>query len=419
MNLADMLCYADIEQLTRIADTYRCECSSHSKNELIQTILSTVQRRDVLESRVEDMSMEDMRFLNSLLFEQRAAYSLEELTARAMLAAPEKAENGASDRGPPVAASAPAAQASAAPRPSGRKRAKREQETPPPPEPENTARSAIARFKRFGWLFNGFSHQTRFLYHVPDDVKRKLCDAIDRRFRESLDVRGEPSAYRDERGLAENDARAFLAFVAQNDVLLTADHVMYKRQLQQVLDLMNVAEEPPGRSGWRFGYGRRYRDYPDRFSLLYDYCCYENWLQEQPEALMLTEAGAGVAAGAVRIDPAALYRFWLKLYKGPIPNLNALVQWVSRLATEWTTVASLERILLPLVRPYYYDTPRDVLNRRVLMQMLHLGLLKWGETEEGDAVVRMTPQGRQIVAGNEIRFEDRFAWSDAGVPETP
>jgi len=359
------------------------------------------------------MRVEDMRFLNSLLFEQRAAYSLEELTARALLATPAEkaAEDGAAPPRTALAASEPQAVPS---KPAGRKRAKREEA--PPPEPDYSARGAIARFKRFGWLFNGFSHQTRFLYHVPDDVKRKLCEAIDRRFRESLDVRGDPAAYRDERGLAESDIRALLTYVAQNDVPLTTDQVMYKRQLQQVLEQMNVAEAPPGRSGWRFGYGRRYRDYPDRFSLLYDYCCFESWLREQPGELRLTEEGAAVAAGAVRIDPAAIYRFWLKLYKGPIPNLNALVQWVSRLAAEWTTVASLERILLPLIRPYYYDTPHDVLNRRVLGSMLHLGLLKWGETDGGDTVVRMTPQGRQIVAGNEIRFEDRFSWSEAAEP---
>src|SRR5690348_3272925 len=83
MNLADMLCYADIVQLTRIAETYDCRCSGHSKNELIQSILTAVHRRESLELRVGEMSEDDMRFLNSLLFESRTAYSLEELTARA------------------------------------------------------------------------------------------------------------------------------------------------------------------------------------------------------------------------------------------------------------------------------------------------------------------------------------------------
>lgn len=405
MNLADMLCYADIDQLARIADTYRCECSSHSKNELIQTILSTVQRRDVLESRVEDMSLEDMRFLNSLLFEQRASYSLEELTARAQSAAPEPATPEAVPPPPPPAQ--PSAKAA------NRKRSAKAKAgaEAPPPEPENSARAAIARFKRFGWLFSGFSHQTRYLYHVPEDVKRKLQDAIDRRFRQSLETRGEPAVYRDERRLAEDDVRTLLEFARDNDVPLTADGVMYKRHLQMALDRMAVVEAIPGRSGWRFGYGRRFRDYPDRFSLLYDYAVFESWIRELPDRLELTEEGKSRLADKGRMDPAAVYRFWLRLYKNPVPNLISLVQWVSRLAEGWTTVESIERILLPLVRPFYYDAPQDVLRKRVLGIMMHLGLLMWGETESGEPVVRMTPQGRKIVAGNEIRFEDRLTWA--------
>ncbi|MBB6735445.1 hypothetical protein [Cohnella zeiphila] len=400
MNLADMLCYADIDQLTRIADTYRCECSSHSKNELIQTILMTVQRRDVLESRVDDMSENDLRFLNSLLFERRAAYSLEELTARAQTAAPEGEEaKGTEARTEPD-------------KPKGRKRAARKQPEPPP-QPESSARSAIARFKRFGWLFNGFSHQTRFLYHVPEDVKRRLCDALDQRYRMLLDIREEPPVYRDERGLAASDLKEFLRFVQRNDVPLTTEQAMYKRQIQQVLELMSVSEQLPGKSGWRFGYGRRFRDYPDRFSLLYDYGCYAGWIAELPERLELTEEGAKRAAGERPVDPLDLYRFWLRLYKGPVPNLISLVHWISRLAGEWTTVSSLGQILLPLIRPFYYDTPEDVLRSRVLAMMMHLGLLSWGETAEGEAVVRMTPQGRQMVTGSEVGFEDRLPWADA------
>ncbi|UUZ79431.1 hypothetical protein LJK88_30305 [Paenibacillus sp. P26] len=71
MNLADMLSYADIHDLSRIADTYQCECNGHSKNELIQSILSTVGRKEVFQRQVDALSIEDIRFLNSLLFDPR------------------------------------------------------------------------------------------------------------------------------------------------------------------------------------------------------------------------------------------------------------------------------------------------------------------------------------------------------------
>ncbi|MDF2963535.1 MAG: hypothetical protein K0S39_5270 [Paenibacillus sp.] len=93
MNLADMLSYADIHDLSRIAVTYNCECNGHSKNELIQSILSTVTRRDVFERQVVELSIEDVRFLNSLIFDKRGSFSIEELIARVQQSRFVKEEN--------------------------------------------------------------------------------------------------------------------------------------------------------------------------------------------------------------------------------------------------------------------------------------------------------------------------------------
>src|SRR4051794_32762276 len=82
MNLADMLSYADIQQLSKIALNYECDCNGHSKNELIQSILSALNRKEVFDKYIMGMSSEDMRFLNSLIFDQRESFSLEEMIAR-------------------------------------------------------------------------------------------------------------------------------------------------------------------------------------------------------------------------------------------------------------------------------------------------------------------------------------------------
>jgi hypothetical protein len=402
MNLADMLCYADIDQLTRIAQTYECNCGSHSKNELIQSILTMIHRRESLETRMEEMSENDLRFLNSLLFEDGKVYSMEELKARAL----GTAGSGLQARHlEPAAAHAPPA----APAKQGKGARSRKKSPPAPTEPagpEETARQTIGRFKRNGWLFNGFSQQTRYLFQVPDDVKRRLSEAMERKFRVRLEEREEPPVYRDERSLLTDDLTIFLRYVRDNDAPLTSDGVLYKRQLGQLLELMSVSESIPGRGGWRFGYGRRFRDYPDRFSLLYDFAYYEGLIRENPDRLIVTEEGLNLAGGLKRFDPALLYRFWLRLYKGPVPNLSALVQWVSRLSGTWSTTASLFEILKPLIRSYYYDQEKDVLERRVLGMMMHLGLLRWGESALGETVVRMTPQGQAVVSGTALTFED-------------
>ncbi len=416
MNLADMLCYADIDQLTRIADTYDCHCSSHSKNELIQSILSAVHRRDALESRMNELSGDDLRFLNSLLFENRSAYSLEELRARvagtaaagSLILHPEPRDG--------VHAAEPVPAGSAPKRAKSRKQ--KAAEASAQPAPQDPARQMITRFKRYGWLFNGFSQQTRFLFQVPEDVKRKLCETLEGKFRERLIEREEPPVYRDERNLLAADLSVFLRYVRDHDVPLTSEGVMYKRQLGQVLELMSVEEEIPGKGGWRFGYGRRFRDYPDRFSLLYDFAFYEGLIREQPDRLALAEEGLNAADGKVRFDTARLYRLWLRIYKGPIANLTALVHWVARLSGSWTTTASLFDILQPILRSYYYDEEKVVLERRILRMMMHLGLLRWGETAESESVVRMTPQGNAVIAGTALPYEDLLRFDDGDIAFT-
>lgn len=396
MNLADMLCYTDIAELTRIAEAYDCTCSSHSKNELIQSILTTVQRRDVMESRVSAMTGNDLRFLNSLVFEKRASYSLEELKARALAGESTLADQTTVSKDMLIVT----------PQAGSRSRKGKNIVQKPPPSPDETARLSISRFKKFGWLFNGYSQQTKLLYQVPEDVKDRLCDALERRYREILVSVNEPPVYRDERSLFVEDIVHFLRYVRDNDLPLTSEGVLYKRQITQALDCFSIQETIPTRGGWRFGYGRRFRDYPDRFSLLYDYSFYEGYIIEQPESLTLTSEGRNIADGLVKPNPTKLYRFWLRLYKGPIPNLSTLVQWVMRLSTEWVTVDSLNLILQPLIRSYYYDTQKDILEHRVLNMLMHLGIITWGETEDGDQVVRITPQGKMLVSGNSLAFED-------------
>jgi hypothetical protein len=412
MNLADMLCYADIDQLTRIARTYDCG-GSHSKNELIQSILSAIWRRESLQSRVEEMNAEELRFLNSLLFDNRTSYSLEELKARAG----GTADGQAPQIGPATQPGWTAAGTEEpTPAASARSSRARRKNAPPQADPEtapgDSARQTISRFKRFGWLFSGISQQTRYLYQVPGDVRQRLCEALESRYRLQLDVREEPPAYRDERGLLAEDLAVFLRYVRDHDVPLTTEGVLYKRQLGQVLELMSVEEQLPGKTGWRFGYGRRFRDYPDRFSLLYDYAYEEGWIRENPDRLVVTEAGLNAAEGEELPDPARLYRFWLRLYRGPVANLAALAQWVARLSGSWTTASSLFDALRPIIRPYYYDQEKDVFDRRVLRMMMHLGLIRWGESTDREAVVRVTPQGRSIVAGTSVpdASPDSGAW---------
>jgi len=373
MNLADMLCYSDIHELSRIALTYECECNGHSKNELIQSILNTVGRREIFEKYVRSLSLEDVRFLNSLLFDSRNSFSLEELMARAKQTRFQEAE---------------------------------------PDEGAWSPRDTIGKFKRHGWLFNGYSQQTKYLFQVPEDLKRRFCEVLAGKFKERLVTSAEPGVYRDERQLIVDDTLQFLRYIGdQGEVPLTVEGTMYKRQLQHVLEAMSVGEDMVAKGAWRFGYGRMFKEYPNRLSLIYDYCYYHHLIAEGDRTLTLTDEGRARVLESRKENGAQLYRFWLRLYKNPIPNVQSIVQWLERLAQGWVTVESLGGVLGELIKPFYYDSAQSIFEQRILQMMMHLGLLRIGEAERLGQVVQVTKLGSGIIRGTQVAEADKVALS--------
>lgn len=364
MNLADMLCYADIHQLNKIAQHYQCVCSGNSKNELIQAILNAINRNESFNKFIGDMTIEDIRFLNSMLFESRASYSLEDLTARASQA-----------RFAPVVGGG------------------------------DLSREMISAFKQKGWIFNGYSHETKYVFQVPDDLKERTCNALQGRFQSSLDRVDEPPAYRDEQHVMADDIMYLLRYIAQEDVPLTTDGAIYKRVLMQLLEGMTVKEQPLSRGGWRFGYGRRFREYPDRFSFIYDYCYYNELIREEDDQLQLTAKGQKTIIANHKENLEQIFRLWIRLYKGPVPNVLALTHWVQRLSSRWVTASSLIQCLSPMVKPFYYDNAETIVEQRILQMMMHMGLIRIGENVNGK-VVQATQLALSAIRGVKVRDEE-------------
>ncbi|MBU5672793.1 hypothetical protein [Paenibacillus brevis] len=356
MNLADMLTYADIGQLSRIANHYQCDCNGNSKHELIQSILQRIGRREFLEQNVEDMSMEDLRFLNALLFDGRRHFSLEELVACAQ-------HSRFTDDA-------------------------REKENP---------RDVISRFRQRGWLFQGMTQNTRYLYEVPEDLKRRFREVLERRFMAGMIALGEePSIYREEPDLLSEDLLLFLRYIRDHEVPLNNEGVMYRRNQQQLLEALHVAEPLVGK-GWRFGYGRRFKDYPNRMSLLYDYATQSRLIQENLDSLILTSAGESFLLEERREPMMQFVLFWLRLYKGPIPNLLSLVYWTLHCCREWVSLASLFRNLSPLIKPFFYDSSESIFEERIIRMLLHLGMVRIGDNGQGEKYIQTTPFGRTAV----------------------
>lgn len=367
MNLADMLSYADIHQLSRIAKHYECQCSSNSKNELIQSILTTINRREVSEAMIKSSSMEDLRFLNSLLFDQRNSFSLEELISRVELT----------------------------------RFAKEVDKSWNP-------RDMITKFKQRGWLFNGYSQQTKYLFQVPQDLKKRFSAILASHFQKSIVITGEPTIYRDEQKLIQDDIYHFLHFAYHQEISLTAEGSMYKRQLQQILESFSLREESIQKEAWRFGYGKRFKEYPNRFSLIYDYCYFNKYIIEENQTLFLTEKGKVQVLEHKKAEISDVYRFWIKLYKTPVKNLQSFVYWMDELAKQWTTVESLKQVLCDYIKPFYFDTSETILEKRILQMMIHLGLLRLGEDKSEGRVVQITKLGSQVIQGTYVKDDEEI-----------
>jgi len=187
--------------------------------------------------------------------------------------------------------------------------------------------------------------------------------------------------------------------VAEHEIPLTADMFMYKRTVGQLLAIMSVSEEQVSRGGWRFGYGRRMKEYPDRFSLLYDYCYYAGFIREETASLQLTDSGSAHLKADKADSPIDLYRFWLRLYKTPIPALQSLVHWIRVLAPSWVSLHSLQDTLVPLIRPFYYDTPQSIFDARIIHMLAHLGLVAIGDDPIQGRSVRITRLGDTVIGG--------------------
>ncbi|MNJ66667.1 hypothetical protein D3C77_627600 [compost metagenome] len=113
--------------------------------------------------------------------------------------------------------------------------------------------------------------------------------------------------------------------------------------------------------------------------------------------MLLTTAGQSYLDEDKRESMIQLVSFWLRLYKGPIPNLLSLIFWSERCSKDWVSVTSLYEVIEPLIKPFYYDTPASIFDERLLRMMLHLGMIRMGENEQGVRFVQTTPFGTYAV----------------------
>lgn len=174
-----------------------------------------------------------------------------------------------------------------------------------------------------------------------------------------------------------NDIFSFVDVIIQTPLPLTKNGLLHKRDFEAIMKLFIKKEVLPNEQ-WRFGYGRRFAKYPDRFSLIYDYCFYKGWIIEKDGFLTTGERVGELEELKLTNFIQGLTHFWLKLYKRPIPSIHLLFELLMEVVEDGFGIEEEGMIseLTPFVDDYYYDTKKDIIKKRFLNMLEHINVIK-------------------------------------------
>jgi len=349
MTLAELLTYVDISHLKKIHLYYNLESNANSKNQLICSILRFLDKKNVIKT-FKTLNEDENKFTHLLILDTTTFFTLEELSSKAETIYKE----------------------------------------------EEKQRQLLFSILKKGWLFPGYSQQTRNFYYIPEDLKHNLLWHILQPFKNRTNcLLKDPLSYLDHENLIFFDLYIFLSFVYRNIISLNQDGSIPKIKQKSLFKHFNVTEKCIDK-GPRFGFGRRYHQYPDRFSLLYDYAYYKGYIEEGNDYLLkLTPKGKEFLEKNDKEEINEIYRFWLRLYKKPIPNLSIVLRLINYLILkDWFKLNVVFNVIKPWLNDFYYEN-KETLFLKIINMLVYLGILKFGE-ENNEKFIKFTSLGWKI-----------------------
>ncbi|QQE76793.1 helicase-associated domain-containing protein [Alicyclobacillus sp. SO9] len=250
-----------------------------------------------------------------------------------------------------------------------------------------------------GWLFpTSRVTNNRSGYCIPQEIRAFIYKHVTDSFREKLILdKDGPLIYSDEQHVLAQDLDVFLEYVRNQEVTLTQDGAIYKRHLIRLLQLLQVQEETLN-GGWRFGYGRRFHDYPDRFALMYDYAFSNRLIEERDDGLLaVTQLSDEWLEDSAVNRERSMAIFYISLYRRAILKLPVIVKLFALTKDDWVNLDSMLKAVAPFVNEYYYDSVDSVWRERIVKMMMHLGLIRIGEDESGQQWFQTTDLCQQLL----------------------
>jgi len=340
MKLSECLLYRDIQELSQMAAIYECDCNINSKLELVQSIHHRMMSKSIYPALFKELDPNLFNFLLYILFQKKGSFSIDELVAKGK-----------------YICDLYSIQAS--------------------------PRTWVAQLLKRGWLFPS-STKYQIQLELAEDLQAFLKKEMIQYLRQQFGLEKEaviPNSYRDEGQSILHDVRTFLTHVHNDPLPMTIEGVIHKRNQQLLMRKLNVEEELILEKSWRFGYGRRFPSYPNRFALIYDFCFAEQWIEESMDGCLRISLAGEKIIQEQEWDSEAIYQrlilFWIKTYKQPIQSLPFLLQFMAELMkNEWMKINDLFLIVKPWLKKYYYDEVDTLFRERIVQMLLHLGLLQ-------------------------------------------
>ncbi len=357
MRLADCLNQSDFTNLQKIAKRHALSCPLYSKNTVLQEILSRFFEPHYVEQRARLVSPQAQKALEQVVLDGRTTFVKEELTGLLK----DVCGNVENER--------------------------------------KAVSSILNELIQEGFVFEHFTASS-VTYLCPEDVWIKLREntyhILQTRVQKAAMT---PVIYRYDETAAARDAAVLLFFVAKQPIKLTQEGVIFKRSQQQIAQLFEVSERPLNSSNvWRFGYGRRYHDYAERFALLYDHLYDEGCLFEQEDGTLVVNP-VKCDTYLKQSDEERAYHiflYWLKTYRQAIKNIRRIVAQIAQMAGhDWIYAESLKAILQSQVREFYYESAEQVYELHVLQMLVYTGALMRGQGESGTVLYRLSKLGEK------------------------
>lgn len=358
MRLTECLSNASVKTLRSIIKTQNLEASMHSKHDMLQTILYEMRVPSHTSDQFEKWYAEWGTVLTRIALTHRCRFSAEEMSALFYA--------------------------------------------------HGHNQDALDRALCEGWLFARREVSMRPEFLVPDDVHDQLRTyAISSIRSQVVERHDDPLVQRYDGEAMVRDLHTLLDYIANHDVQITTEGAMYKRHLQKLMEVFELSEDLDVPK-WRFGYGRRTNDYPDRLALLYDFAYHKGLIIETDnERLQVAKAEFGWGKQSHRSQLQQLLKFYLTLYRKPIPRLREIVEVIRIFRGTWVSSQTLLTALGELVTPFYYDDRDAVWQNRIVHMLANLGMIRIGQDENLSEVwFQITKLGQELLSEDEMDLVD-------------